>query len=288
MTVDEALLFGETLLTEAGRDNALFDAKELLCKAAELDKYALLTKRGEDLPEDREYRYREFLDRRAGGYPLQYLLGEWDFYDLTLQVGEGVLIPRPETEILVEEALKFLRTRERPDGRPAEVLDLCAGSGCIGLAVAKHAPDCRVTLVEQSPEALRWLNRNRERLNLPNVRVLQGDVLAGPAALDLPAADLILSNPPYVTDAEMAVLQEEVRYEPRMALEAGEDGLRFYRSLAEDWLPILLPGGMMAVECGDRQADEVDRLFAAVTPYTAVIPDFNGIGRVVRAAVFKD
>ncbi len=288
MTVDEALLFGETRLAEAGRDNALFDAKELLCKAADLDKYALFSNRDLVLPEDREQQYRALLDRRAGGYPLQYLLGEWDFYDLTLQVGEGVLIPRPETEILVDEALTFLHARKRPDGRPAEVLDLCAGSGCIGLAVAKHAPDCRVTLVEQSPDALVWLNRNREALAFPNVRVLQGDILAGPAALDLPAADLILSNPPYVTDAEMAVLQEEVRYEPRMALEAGEDGLRFYRSLAEDWLPFLTPGGIMAVECGDRQAEEVARMFAAFAPYTAVIPDFNGINRVVRAGVIKD
>jgi len=281
-TLRDALRAGSERLYAAGNEDDLFDARQLLCLASGLDRTALALRMDEPMDPAVSERYDALIERRAGGYPLQYLLGEWDFYDLTLRVGEGVLIPRPETEILVDHALEFLRTPDPADHTP-EVLDLCAGTGCVGLAVAKHAPQCHVTSIEVSPEALVYLRDNVARLDASNVTVLEGDITAGFSAFSLPEPDLILSNPPYVASSEMQGLPREVHYEPALALEAGEDGLKFYRILADLWLPHLRPDGMAAVECGDDQAIEVADLFSAVLPQTAITMDHAGIGRVVRA-----
>jgi len=230
--------------------------------------------------------YFALVDRRMSGEPLQYILGEWEFYGLRFAVGPGVLIPRPETEMLVEIALEYMRDipggllagGDTTEGRPTPtVVDLCAGSGCVGLSVAHHCPDTRAYLIELSEEAMPYLRQNAERYQ--NAEVVQADVLN--CELCIVNCALILANPPYVCTGEFDTLSEEVRREPRMALDGGADGLVFYRSLAEKWLSRLAPGGLLACECGEGQAQSVAAMFA---PHkTSIARDFNGIERVVVA-----
>jgi len=246
-----------------------FDALCLAEKAFGLGKTDLRLRSEQDV---NPTEYFALVDRRAAGEPLQYILGEWEFYGLTFAVGPGVLIPRPETEMLVDVALEFLRGKENP-----VVYDLCAGSGCVGLSIAHHCPNAKVYLVELSDEALPYLRQNAKPY--PNAEIIKADVLN--SAFSIQHSALILANPPYVESGEIAGLSQEVRHEPRMALDGGADGLAFYRALAEKWLPALAPGGLLACECGEGQARAISDLFA---PWeTSIVKDFSGIDRVVTA-----
>lgn len=261
-------------LERAGCSDALFDARCLL------EDIGGLPRGGEAkrhvLPREREEALSLALCEREKGRPLQYILGKWDFLSLTLAVGEGVLIPRPETELLCETAARLLADTAAP-----QVLDLCAGSGCVGLGVASLKPDVSVTALELSEEALVFLRRNCETYAKYDVTVKQADVLKGAPANGV-LYDAILSNPPYIPTVELAGLQREVQREPRMALDGQEDGLLFYRAICERWLSCLKPHGFAAVEVGYDQAEIVARMF---TQYglscVTVEKDFADIGRVV-------
>jgi len=197
--------------------------------------------------------FRQKVKRLADGYPLQYLLGEWEFYGVPLKVGEGVLIPQPDTETLVDVALELAATLEAP-----EIADYCAGSGAIALALARHLPQARLHAVELSEEALAYLHKNVENSAARGrIEVVQGDV-CGP--LDLPALDLIVSNPPYLTPAELENAPPQVRCEPPMALLGGEDGLDFYRAIARQASDALRPGGWLVLEAGYRQARSIEKI----------------------------
>ncbi|MGN0590150.1 peptide chain release factor N(5)-glutamine methyltransferase [Ruminococcus sp.] len=214
--------------------------------------------------------------RRLAGEPLQYLLGEWEFYGLPFAVGPGVLIPRQDTETLVECALQAAEGIFAP-----EILDLCAGSGCIGIALAHCLPDARVTAVERSQDALAYLHRNIKK-NAVQVAVIAGDVLEPGLAESIRGADIIVSNPPYLSAADLAALQKEVQAEPRAALDGGEDGLLFYRQMPALWLESLKPGGRLLFEIGMGQEEAVSG-FLAHAGYTnlEIFPDLAGISRVV-------
>ena len=190
------------------------------------------------------------MKRLADGYPLQYLLGEWEFYGIPLKVGEGVLIPQPDTETLVDVALELAATIETP-----VIADYCSGSGAIALALARHLPRARIYAVELSEEALVYLRENVQASpERDRIEVVQGDVCA---PLDLPPLDLIVANPPYLTPAELENAPAQVRCEPAMALLGGEDGLEFYRAIAENAANALRPGGKLVLEVGYRQAESV-------------------------------
>ncbi len=214
--------------------------------------------------------------RRAQGEPLQYLFGKWEFYGLPFYVGEGVLIPRPETELLAELAVKTC-----PKG--GSVLDLCSGSGCIAVAAAKNT-SARVYAAELYEKAFSYLTRNIA-LNGADVTAVRGDALDGTLFSGV-VFDVIVSNPPYLTRREMESLQREVRREPETALFGGEDGLDFYRRLIPLWKGRLSRGGTIAFEVGDGQADAVSEMFAAEGFTSEVIKDFQGIGRVVCGKIF--
>lgn len=214
---------------------------------------------------------------RAAGRPLQYILGEWGFLSLTLAVGEGVLVPRPDTECLCETAAAWLDAHEGD-----RVLDLCAGSGCVGLGVASL---CRrpltVTAVELSAEAWPYLQKNIARYPQFAVTPVRADVLTDAAAFAGGFA-AILSNPPYIPTGDLPGLMREVQHEPQMALDGSADGLLFYRAIADDWLPKLMPGGLCAVEVGIGQAEDVAALFtAAGLRKVQITPDLAGVPRVV-------
>ena len=263
-------------LTEAGCEDAAFDARCLLEDVGGMPRGRV----ADDTPlaAEQEAALDTALSQRAEGRPLQYILGEWEFLTLTLKVGEGVLIPRPDTELLCEVAAQQLRGKVAP-----RVLDLCAGSGCVGLGIASLYPSAVVTEVELSDAALPYLRENVTRYPDYAVTVRKGDVLADFDAFDGPY-DAIVSNPPYIPTADLPALQREVQQEPKMALDGDADGLKFYRTIAEHWCEKLSPDGFVAVEVGIDQAEDVAALFAAQgLENTGIYPDLAGIPRVVLA-----
>ena len=265
-------------LGEAGIENPAFDAKILFEHVFSLTYSDIIINPDIGFDDGQVRELDKLIDERLRGRPLQYIIGKWDFMGFEFEVGEGVLIPRSETEILVEYTVDKLRNIQSP-----VIYDLCSGSGCIGLSVKKLLPSARVFMVEISDEALFYLNKNRESLGLmKDTCVIKGDILRGYEAFySLPVPDVILSNPPYVKRKEIETLQKEVRSEPSLALDGGEDGLDFYRILSEKWLPFINDGGYMAVECGEEQADEISAMFMKQCDETKILNDFSYIQRVV-------
>ena len=251
----EALREVEARLTAAGCPDADFDAGELFRLVTGQDA------RLADMPLTAEQaaKLEALTARRATREPLQYLCGSWPFLDFELAVGPGVLCPRADTEVVAEAAAQMLAGVQAP-----KVLDLCAGTGCLGLGVKRFCPEADVTCVEKSPEAFRYLKKNAaSALKQGTARAVEGDLFNYWQGLPEGELDLIVSNPPYLTAAEMQQLQPEVAREPAMALEAGEDGLVFYRALAEHYQNALRPGGALALEIGWQQREAVTALLAA-------------------------
>ena len=251
----EALREVEARLTAAGCPDADFDAGELFRLVTGQD--ARLADR--PLTAEQAAKLEALTARRATREPLQYLCGSWPFLDFELAVGPGVLCPRADTEVVAEAAAQMLAGVQAP-----KVLDLCAGTGCLGLGVKRFCPEADVTCVEKSPEAFRYLKKNAvSALKQGTARAVEGDLFTYWQGLPEGELDLIVSNPPYLTVAEMQQLQPEVAREPAMALEAGEDGLVFYRALAEHYQNALRPGGALALEIGRQQREAVTALLAA-------------------------
>lgn len=278
MTVTELYNRVRVRLKAGGCDSPAFDACCLLEDIGGVGRGAVAMCGEDVLSETVCERVLVAAERRALGEPLQYLLGTWDFLSLTLEVGEGVLIPRPETELLCELTANRLRATPQP-----RVLDLCAGSGCVGLGIASLFPDVSVVAVEKSPQALKYLERNITRYPHFNVISQRADMLTDD---DMVAGlfDAIVSNPPYIPTADLFSLQREVKFEPRMALDGGEDGLQFYRAIAKRWTKHLRTGGFIAVEIGVGQETDVMRLFEeAGLVDIGFLRDYSDIPRVVYA-----
>jgi release factor glutamine methyltransferase len=227
---------------------------------------------------------RELVKRRGRREPLQHILGSASFCGLEIEVNRTVLIPRPETELLAEQAWRCLNTTVRMNGAAPEVLDWGTGSGCLAIAMAANCASASVQAVEVSPEALEVARRNAARNRVAaRLRFWQGDgfrALPGGATFDL-----IVSNPPYVAHEAIATLPPEVRdYDPHVALDGGADGLEFYRRLADEALAFLKPGGRIMVELGDDQAERVKELFRQ-NQWQVAPPhcDLNGKPRILVA-----
>lgn len=272
---------GRRALAEAGVEGAAFEASCLMEKAFGLSRQQRLLRDGETADPAGAEKFRALVREREGGRPLQYILGRWPFCGMELLVGEGVLIPREETELLVGAAEELLA------GVPApRILDLCSGTGAVALALGRAFPKAEVVAAEWVPEAFAYLEKNCARFGAPNVRPARLDVLDPASAGGFRGLDCIVSNPPYVCSGELSSLQREVRREPREALDGGEDGLTFYRAVAKLWLPALRPGGVLCVECGEGQAGEAARLFAAAgLEEIRFRRDLGGIDRVVSGRV---
>ena len=265
-------------LEDGGVDNAQFDAEQLLMKFCGVTRSDMLLFPALDIPEDKARTALEAVSRRLSGEPLQYILGEWEFYGLPFYVGEGVLIPRQDTETIAELAVSFARARK---GAGFLAADLCAGSGCIGITLAKLT-GVPVKLLELSEQALGYLRRNIELNGVQRLcEALCADVLSEDAAGKLPPLNLIVTNPPYLTAQDMRELQTEVAHEPETALFGGEDGLDYYRRMIPLWGAKLRDGGMLAAEIGMGQEKDVMRIFEECGIAAQYKKDLCGVVRVV-------
>lgn len=219
-------------------------------------------------------RINEIVDERLTGRPLWYIIGDVDFYDCKIKVDERALIPRPETEILAEHAVKIIEEGDK-------VLDMCTGSGCIAVAIAKHCADkkVQVTAADVSDAAI-MLARENAALNGAEITFVQSDLFSRIHG----RFNLIVCNPPYIKSADIDGLQREVKdYEPRVALDGGEDGLDFYRRLAKEVTRYIAKGGMLMLEVGEDQAEEVLKLFEK-RDYAMMVKDFSGVDRFLKIA----
>ena len=256
-------------------------ARELLCAASGKSREAVIADRELYASEEICLKMENMVRRHLAGEPMAYLLGQWDFYDMTLTVTPDVLIPRDDTMAVTELAVKkalFLDQNPR-------ILDLGTGSGCIGIAIARRVPDAKLTLADVSQAALRVAKKNVADLKLTGRAVCVSADMTKPAAPFLGKFDLIVSNPPYVTTAEMETLDTSVRdYEPRLALDGGEDGLDYYRAIVRNFTSALRPGGWLALEFGMGQQDAVCAILEAAD-YTVreLREDNSGIVRAVLA-----
>ena len=255
------------------------DAFEIFSLVTGLSKTDILMNPKREISEEKLTEFDSLIEKRASGYPLQYILGEWDFYGFSFFVNEGVLIPRNETEQIAHEACCYLKNKKNK-----VVFDLCTGSGCIGLSIAANNPDCKVYLADISPFALECAEKNRQKLSLSNVQILDYDIFGGFTESSLPAPDAIVSNPPYVTREEFETLQTEIFYEPESAIVCDGDGLDFYRCLAEKWLPFLNDGGFYMFESGEDQPEKIAQFVKnADSTLSAVCDnDLYGVCRFVK------
>ena len=278
----QALAQVRARLEEAGCPDADFDARELFRLAAGRDPHLS----DQPLSPEEAGRLEQAAARREGREPLQYICGRWPFLNFELAVGPGVLCPRADTEVVAEAAVQQLEGVQNP-----RVLDLCAGTGCLGLGVKALRPDAAVTCLEKSPEALVYLRENARTAlaglpgqKEPAVQVVEGDLFTWWQTLPAGELDLIVSNPPYLTTGEMADLQPETAREPAMALAAGADGLDFYRVLAEHYRAALRPGGALVLEIGWQQRQAVTGLLAAAG-WTGIQcrQDYGGNDRCILA-----
>lgn len=268
------------LLEPAEGPNAPFAARELLAHAAEVTPARLMAMQEVFASDAVTEAALGLADRALKEEPLAYLIGKWDFCGLTLTVTRDVLIPRDDTTAVVELALEYCRTLSHPP----RILDLCTGSGCIGLALASLIPTARVTLADLSPAALKVAKKNVTDLRLSaRVTCLSVDALA-PAGAFLGQFDLIVSNPPYITKEEMTQLPPSVReFEPTMALDGGEDGLVFYRAIPVTFASALKPGGCLCMEFGLGQEEAVCQILRECNYVVSQLR--NDSGGVIRAVM---
>ena len=285
-TYNDLYLDTRRALKRIGVESAALEAREIVCCAANKSKEEFLRDCRLYASPEIEERAAALLERRLQGEPVAYLVGEWEFYGLPLTITRDVLIPRDDTCVLADQAIAYLKGLERP----ARVLDLCTGSGCVGLAIASQVPDCRVVLADVSEAALR-VARTNARLNhlQSRVAILSADARETPPA-NFDNFHCIVSNPPYIPRGDIPGLDGSVRdYEPLLALDGGEDGLDFYCSITRKWKQTLLDGGRLLFELCIGQADAVLRLmrsegFGDLELYE----DTQGIPRVIGGTLYTE
>ena len=280
MTIRELYEKGKECLERAVVDTPAFDAFILWQSLYKGGRALLVTHGNRICSAQEEAAFEKMIVRRSEGEPLQYILGEWDFLNLTLRVGPGVLIPRPETELLCETAVSYLRRKKAP-----VVLDLCAGTGAVGIGICSLLPEAGAVCAELYDVPYNCLCENISRYPQYLVRPIRADVLKGTPALT-EFFDGIVSNPPYIRTDQLPILQREVRREPQEALDGGEDGLDFYRAIFRHWLKYIRRDGFLAVEIGEEQGENVKCMMEeANLVQIRVLKDFAGLDRVVCGTV---
>ena len=271
MTVSELYRRTKAELEALGNEAAPFESAALIQNVCGFSRSDLIINPNAEAEDGWIQKIGGLVKQRAEGVPLQYLLGEWSFLGSVFKVGQGVLIPRDDTEVAVEAACEFL--------------DLCSGSGIIAVTLKKLFPDSSVTALEISPAALSYLKENA-KLNRADIEIIGGDVFSDFEKFSNARFDLIISNPPYIKTDDIASLQREVQFEPKLALDGGADGLDFYRTITKNWSRKLKSGGMLIFELGENEADAARRLMleAGFTDIRTH-PDLGGTYRAINGTM---
>lgn len=275
MTVNEIYQSGLKLLENNNIENSKFEAQSLLQKAFSLDRVGFIIHKTDKADENCSHNFLKFIEKRISGEPLQYILGEWSFMGFDFKVGRGVLIPRDDTEVVVNLCIDFLENRT-----DKKTVDLCSGSGAIAVALDKIS-GAKVTAVEIDETAFSYLETNVKENN-SSVKSVMADALEICETFADGELDLIVSNPPYIKSADIETLQKEVQLEPRLALDGGEDGYDFYREIVSRWSRKLKKGGALAFELGEGQADAVKALMTeqGFSDFKISL-DFGGVQRAI-------
>ena len=276
--------------------DAKIDAEELYCFLTGMDKVALFLRANEEVDPETEAKYMELVEERAKRIPLQHITGTQEFMGHTFKVSPDVLIPRQDTETLVEEAARTIQNTPKEKltfmeklrgAKEWEVLDLCCGSGAIGISLAKICSNIRVTASDISSAAIKIAGENAAAMRT-KIKLVEGDMFTPHAGKKF---DMIVSNPPYIRTAMISILQEEVKnHEPLGALDGGRDGLDFYRTIVAQAADHLKPGGFLMLEIGHDQGEDLRKMLKDDGRYTPaeVIKDLPGKDRVVKCKLRSD
>lgn len=277
MTWAEVYKKAESILKREYKDTYKYEIYSILKHCFNISKIDLIMKKDEAVEPEVQKKLFDIIKLRTEHVPLQYILGYWYFMDLKFKVGEGVLIPREDTEVLVKKSLGYLQNVEGP-----KIIDLCSGSGCVAISVKKNLGEkSEVYAAELSQIAFSYLQENIF-LNECKVTAINGDVFKISSDFQDEFFDAVISNPPYIKTGDLSCLQEEVKKEPRLALEGGEDGLYFYKNICKTWIPKLKSGGMIAFEVGFDQAQDVKTIMENYgIKAIRIFKDINNIDRAV-------
>ncbi len=303
LSVRELIKIAERQLADAGVADAQIDAKELYCFLMHYDKVALMMHWQDVLQDNQCEAYFALIEKRAERQPLQHIIGEQEFMGLPFKVNEHVLIPRQDTETMVEDAIEFLDKgtlrgsaygRAKPLKGNADILDLCCGSGAIGISLAKTFGKSKVVCTDVSPQALETARENASYNGCKNVKFAESDMFEAPffnSRFGKKIFDFIISNPPYIESGVIEGLEPEVKdHEPRMALDGGTDGLEFYRIIAEQAAAHLKKDGVLMLEIGCEQKNAVMTLLEQTESYENIVglADLTGRDRIVAAIKKKE
>jgi release factor glutamine methyltransferase len=281
LTIAEAIYRAAQKLSGCGITNARLDAEVLLTHILERDRAWLITHNNDSLDNEKYRLFEDTIDRRSRREPLQYIIGRQEFWGLEFMVTRDVLIPRPETELIVETALKIVKRTSR-----ATIVDLCTGSGCIAVSLAKELGNTRIFAADTSSQALAVARENAQRHGVSDrIRFLEGDLFAPLEELAIRGlVDVITANPPYIRSDDLPMLQPEVRdYEPELALMAGTEGTEVQQKIIERASDLLKKHGALIMEMGMGQAEILKRMADETGTYDKpeILKDLAGIDRVL-------
>lgn len=297
LPLSDAIKIGVRRLSEAGVADCEIDARELYCFQAGINRTGLMMRWTDVLQDNQCEAYFQLIDRRAERVPLQYITGYQAFMGLDFKVNEHVLIPRQDTETMVEDALELIekgslrgneyRVKVKGVKPIKEILDLCTGSGAIGISIGKLNPNIKVTLSDISDEALKIAGENTKKHNLKSIKIVKSDMFEALKGMTgKKKFDLIISNPPYIRPEVIETLEPEVKeHEPMLALDGGEDGLDFYRIIAKSAPEHLKKGGVLMMEIGYDQKNQVKEILANTGAFDKIIglQDLTGKDRIIVA-----
>ena len=286
MTLKELYNKATEILEKAGVESPAFETIWLIDSEIPCDRLRLITDGDSPVSKEATDKILSLAQRRAEGEPLQYIIGEWEFFGNKYYVGKGVLIPRDDTEVALTCTFPYLDSIK--DRNDIKILDLCSGSGILAISLKLRYKNAQVTAVEISDHALPYLQKNAKE-NKADIRIIHDDIFRCVDSFAEGEFDLIISNPPYVTDEDMANLQKEVRYEPALALAGGDDGLSFYRRIIPLYTNKLKDGGMLCFEYDAQQADAISAMMTeAGFRNIQIFDDIGGVHRAINGTLHKD
>ena len=255
MTIFEAYNNTKKKLQAAGIEDYVFESKQIIKHITGFSATQILTNYNNKLSQFQQDNLTAIIRQREIRYPLQYIFGEWDFYGRSFYVGPGVLVPRADTETVIDHCLEYLKEKSEP-----KILDLCAGSGCIGITLGKEKTDSKVLMVEKYNEAITYAEKNIKRNCADNTEIINGDIFEAVGGEE--KYDLIVSNPPYIPAEEMSIVSPETKFEPETALLAEDDGMEFYKAIITNYKNSLKEGGMLCFEVGINEYQKVSQLLS--------------------------